>query len=91
MRNINEAFEEFISRRCEDIVLKDEYYQKLNKSIVDSEKKLKLFLNEEQLKTFIEYEKLVANFESYAETLLYKKGFNDAMHMNSCNKNKNDY
>mgnify|MGYP000848383649 CR=1 FL=1 len=77
MRNISKAFEEFATKRCEEILTNDKECEVFNQKLIDAEKELKKTMSKEQAEKFEEYIDTVLKFNAYCEKLMYIQGFND--------------
>ena len=71
----SKAFDEFIYKRCEEIVSNDEECNQLKEDILCIDEKIRNSLNSEQLKIFNDYEGLMINLKSLEGFKLYKKVF----------------
>ena len=71
------AFREFLQKRCEEILLNDERYAKINQAILNLEDEICAMLSTEAINKFVCLESLVAELFSHIEPLLYLKGITD--------------
>jgi hypothetical protein len=71
------AFQEFIQKRCEEIVLHDSVYNQTNKEILVLESQMRKLMSGELSEKFNKYEGMVSNLSDYVETLLYSQGWSD--------------
>lgn len=74
---MNKAFEEFVMKRCEEILTNDETYQKFNHTILDMESKFKKTLSQEQIKDYNKLEETVMASITYATAYIYNKCLED--------------
>lgn len=77
----SKSFNDFVKTRCEEVLESDEDFKKLNSEVLEIEKKLTTLLNNEQLKIFLNYEKLTSECESLIKILIYKAGLCDKQHI----------
>jgi len=75
----SQAFQEFIQRRCEEIISGSAPIQDINLSVISAESKLKETLSKSQLKLFLAYEKLVSDYQLESEKTIYKGCLNDGL------------
>jgi len=70
-------FEEFIAKRCEEVSLQNETYQKINESILQAEIVLRSLVPQKALEKLREYEKLNLELTAYAQSLFYRQALID--------------
>lgn len=68
---------EYIEKWCEQAIFKDEKIKLLNTKILELEQKIKETMNQNQIKMFSEYEKLIIKMESMASSVSYRQGMYD--------------
>jgi len=68
------AFQEFLQKRCEEITLEDEEYQKISEQILQAESEIKSLISGELLKIFDEYSALNLALLAHACPLVYGRG-----------------
>lgn len=73
MLDSSKLFDEFIMRRCEEILQDDVICQELNKAIVATESEFKKTLNSEQLKKYNELEEIIVSSMAHSEFSIYKQ------------------
>jgi hypothetical protein len=73
----SKMFNEFILKRCEEIIMDDPVCIEMNNRILELESSIKKTLSPEQIKSLLEYESEVMRLNSHIEQLVYKKGFLD--------------
>lgn len=71
MKNINKASEEFVMKRCEEILECDEEYQRLNLAILDAEKKVRAKFTDD-INDFLKYESLILEQLAISNIAIYK-------------------
>lgn len=71
MKNINKASEEFVMKRCEEILERDEEYQRLNLAILDAEKKVRAKFTDD-INDFLKYESLILEQLAISNIAIYK-------------------
>lgn len=67
------ALEDFIIKRCEEILQNDEKSQKYNQKISELENQFKAKLTPELRKEYNKLEELTVEANTYNETLIYSK------------------
>lgn len=70
---------EYIEKRCEESIFKDEKIKLLNVKILELEQKIKETMDQNQIAMFLEYEKLIIEMESTTSLVSYKQGMRDFM------------
>ena len=73
------AFQEFLQKRCDEILLNDDMYKMSNDKIVTLEGMLKKSFTPKQLKEYNEIEQEIMDSSEKREILLYKRGFIDGI------------
>jgi hypothetical protein len=73
------AFQEFMQRRCEEIISESAPVQDINLSVVSAEGKLKETLSKSQLELFLTYEKLASNYQLTVEKTIYEGCLKDGL------------
>ena len=71
------AFQEFLQKRCEEILLNDEVYCKLDSSVIDHERNFKKTLSPEQIRMYDSIEKTSLECSTRGNEILYKQGLSD--------------
>lgn len=71
------AFDEFITKRCEEIQLNDESYQELNNSILEMETEFKKTLTPDQIKAYNEIEELTMKSIAQLTITIYENCLSD--------------
>lgn len=69
--------DEFIARRCEEVLDGDPIYQGYNKEILTAEKEFKATLTPEQLKMYDKIEEIVIASIAHSNVLIYQAATND--------------
>ena len=77
MGDSSKAFEEFIYKRCEEILSEDEDANNANNRVYALGQKLKGNLNPELYQTFLEYEKEITESAARNEFKIYKQAIRD--------------
>jgi len=72
-----ELLNDFVSKRCEEILVKNKTYQNFNNSILAKEENFKKTLTIKQIMQFNLMEEEILNSISYAATIVYKSCLND--------------
>lgn len=67
----SKSFEEFVMKKCEEIICNDQECMKLSHEITKKIKELKKTLTNEQMKLFLEYESLDSEFDERIRYILY--------------------
>jgi hypothetical protein len=75
----SQAFQEFLQKRCEEILLNDEIYCKLNNSVIDQERDFKKTLSPEQIHMYNCIEKTSLECSKRRDEILYRRGLTDKM------------
>jgi hypothetical protein len=73
----DEPFDDFITMRCGEVIDDNEECSQINSIIAEAENNLKASLSKNQIKLFLQYEKLITNLQTKVEILIYKQGLND--------------
>jgi len=73
----SKAFKEFVTKRCEEILFKDETYQNLSNAILAMEDAFKKTLTPEQIEEYNKIEEEFINSFTYATKLIYIGCLND--------------
>jgi hypothetical protein len=71
------AFQEFLQKRCEEIIEGDEEYRGINELILQKEGKIKTLVSGELLIKINEYEKLNLDLIAHAIFLIYRQAIDD--------------
>ena len=71
------AFQEFLQKRCEEIIEKDEEYMEINNLILQKENEIKILASDELLIKLNEYEKLNTDLIACVGLLLYGQAIKD--------------
>lgn len=66
----NPAFQEFLQKKCEDILTNDKEYSEINNRITQLESEINVLASGELLKKVSEYEKLSTDSVAYAVELV---------------------
>jgi len=76
---MTELFKELITKRCEEVLLSDRGYQKINQKIINLEKKIKATLTEEQLDIYNQIEEAVIELSSHENEIVYCTAYSDRL------------
>lgn len=68
----SKAFEEFVMKRCEEIINNDQECRQLSCKVTEKIKELKETLSNEQIKIFLEYESLDSELNERIKYIMYK-------------------
>ncbi len=79
MNEFSKSFEEFVIKRCENIIENNCEHLIMEKVINDIEKQLRGSLNSEQLLKFEQYEDIVLGNQIKTYVLIYKEVLKDAV------------
>jgi hypothetical protein len=71
------AFQEFLQKRCEEIIESDEEYRGINELILQKEGEIKTLVSGELLVKINEYEKLNLDLVAHAVILIYQQAIDD--------------
>jgi hypothetical protein len=71
------AFQEFLQKRCEEIVSQDIRTHGLDLLITEAEDKLKCTFSKAQLELFLQYEKLCSDYQFLTEKIIYEQSIRD--------------
>lgn len=72
MANVKyDSFQEYVSRRCEEILQEDEAYQKLNEAILNMESEFKKTLTMDQRRNYNKIEEAVISSITHAAISIY--------------------
>ena len=77
MSESSQLFEEFIICRCQEVIDNDEKCSNLDKEIAAIESSIKAQLNSNQYKLFMQYEKLMIEWQAKTRILIYRHGLDD--------------
>jgi len=69
--NKSKAFDEYVAKKCEEILEHNEEYQQLNSQILEAEKKIKAKFTDD-IKDFLEYERLIIEQLTLSNIIIYK-------------------
>ena len=69
----SQAFQEFLQKRCEEIITEDEECREVDRLITNAETILKTTFSSIQLETFLQYEKLCSDYQLISNVAIYKK------------------
>ena len=69
---------EFIMRRCDEILESDKIYQEYNQKILAAEKEFKALLTPEQRRKYDQIEEIVIASISHINTVIYKAAAEDS-------------
>lgn len=86
MRGTGREFEEFIAKRCEEILKEDVLYWNMIKKATNIHESLKPELTREQLEMLFDLENATAEMHARAETLIYSYGVSDGIAMQNLTK-----
>jgi hypothetical protein len=78
---VSNVFSEFISERCEEIILQDEPYKKFNNEILILETEFKKTLSPEQIKEYNKMEEISMQSIAYAVQCTYNACLEDIKNM----------
>ena len=77
MEKQSKAFDEFVFKRCEEILKNDEFTQRTNCEIIAAEEKFKRSLTHQQFEEYLALESMVIGQKEHDGTLLYISGLHD--------------
>lgn len=72
------AFQEFLQKRCEEIVSNDRQIRDIDFLITEAENKLKRTFSKTQLELFLQYEKLCSDYQIVTEKTIYEQCLRDS-------------
>lgn len=71
------AFQEFLQKRCEEILTNDNEYSEINDHITRLESEINILASGELLNKIMEYERLNTNSVACCAALIYRSVLND--------------
>ena len=73
----SQAFQEFLQKRCEEILTNDNEYSEINDHITRLESEINILASGELLNKIMEYERLNTNSVACCAALIYRSAMND--------------
>ena len=71
------AFQEFLQKRCEEILSKSKCIRDIDTMITEVEDKLKCTFSKPQLELFLQYEKLCSDHKLLSDKTIYEQSLRD--------------